>query len=332
MRQPSLKPVKMIKPKRFQYVGEGYSPYLEFDRKKWCRLRKDTPLTLTEQELSGLTGENEPVSLPEVEEIYLPLSRLLSLYASATQGLYCVTGEFLDHPAPKVPYVIGVCGSVAVGKSTTSRILRALLSRWPDHPRVAWISTDAYLYPNAVLEERGLMQRKGFPESYQLFELMRFLADLKAGKPNLKVPVYSHHHYDILPNQFRDVDQPDIVIVEGLNILQTGKAELGQPWRLFLSDFFDFTVYVDAETPVIKQWYIERFMAFCERAVSDNTAYFQQFSRLSNEEARAFAERVWTDINEANLLQHILPFRERASLILEKGEDHLVKRVLLRKL
>lgn len=307
------------------------SPYLKFSREKWREFRKDTPLTLSEADLIQLKGQNEPVSLLEVEEIYLPLSRLLNLYITATQQLYRVTTQFLDHPEPKVPYLIGVAGSVAVGKSTTSRILQALLSRWPDHPRVALITTDGFLYPNAYLEKHQLTDKKGFPESYDLRALIQFLADLKAGKPGLKVPVYSHHHYDILPKKHIIVDQPDIVIIEGLNVLQMPWTNTRQP-QWFVADFFDFTIYVDAETDTIKQWFINRFMTFREKARHDRHAFFHRFSGWSDEEALEFSNNIWTKINERNLLENILPFKQRARLILEKASDHAVCNVLLRKL
>lgn len=307
-----------------------YSPYLEFSRQQWREFRNDTPLPLTEAEIVQLRGQNEPVSIEEVTDIYLPLSRLLNLYVAATQELYRVTSRFLGHAAPKVPYIIGIAGSVAVGKSTTSRILQALLARWPDHPRVALITTDGYLFPNVTLEERGLINRKGFPESYDLRRLIEFLSALKAGQPQLKVPVYSHHYYDIMPNEFQLVDQPDIVIVEGLNVLQVGQQR--QQSRVFVSDFFDFTIYVDAPTPVIKQWYIERFMQFRRKAIEDPAAFFNRFLSMTDEAAMKFAAQVWQQINEANLHENILPFRDRAKLILVKDADHSVKRVLLRKI
>ncbi len=308
------------------------SPYLEFPRATWREFRKDTPLTLSEEDLIQLKGQNEPVSLLEVEEIYLPLSRLLNLYVAATQDLYKVTTRFLGHPEPKVPYLIGLAGSVAVGKSTTSRILQALLAHWPNHPRVVLVTTDGFIYPNAVLEERGLMTRKGFPESYNLSLLVHFLTDLKAGKPNLKVPIYSHHHYDIVPDAFQIVGQPDIVIVEGLNVLQIPARNTSKRAQWFVADFFDFTIYVDAPTLIIKQWYINRFLAFREKARLDSQAFFHQFSTWPEEQALAFAEKIWNEINALNLQENILPFKRRAHLILEKASNHSVERVLLRKL
>lgn len=308
------------------------SPYLHFDRQAWRRFRQDTPLTLSETDLIQLKGQNEPVSLLEVEEIYLPLSRLLNLYVAATQQLYTVTTRFLGHPEPKVPYVIGIAGSVAVGKSTTSRILQALLSRWPDHPHVVLITTDGFLYPSAVLKKKNLMEKKGFPESYDTRALVEFLADLKAGKPDLKVPIYSHHHYDILSGEYLLVNRPDIVIVEGLNVLQMPlKKNVKQPQWL-VSDFFDFTIYVDAQTHMIRQWFLDRFATFREKARGNKEAFFYRFTQWDDERAFNFANGVWENINERNLMENILPFKQRARLILEKGEDHSVQRVLLRKL
>lgn len=309
-----------------------YSPYLEFSREKWREFRKETPMTLTEADLAKLRGQIEAVSMLEVAEIYLPLSRLLNLYVAATQQLYQVTGKFLGHPEPKVPYIIGIAGSVAVGKSTTSRVLRELLARWPDHPRVELITTDGYLYPHETLVERDLLNRKGFPESYDLRRLVQFLSDLKSGKPQLKVPLYSHYHYDIMLEQFQIVDQPDIVIVEGLNVLQVGNGKAEQAARSFVSDFFDFTIYVDAETAVIKQWFMDRFRLFRKKAQSDPQAYFYRFAQMNEADAMDFANTVWEDINATNLVENILPFKERAKLILFKGIDHSVQQVFLRKI
>lgn len=309
-----------------------YSPYLHFPRVAWHHFRKETPLTLTENDLAKLRGQIEAVSLTEVEEIYLPLSRLLNLYVAATQNLHQVTGKFLDNPEPRVPYIIGIAGSVAVGKSTTSRVLQALLSHWRNHPRVELITTDGFLYPNAVLESQQLMHRKGFPESFDLPRLIRFLTDLKSGKPKLQVPIYSHHNYDIVSNEFQIIDQPDIVIVEGLNVLQVRPFDLEQKNRTFVSDFFDFTVYVDAETEIIKQWFLERFWLFRAKAKQDSEAYFHRFAQLPDAEALHFAEQVWHDINQKNLYENILPFRERAKLILVKGQNHTVQDVYLKKI
>lgn len=310
------------------------SPYLEFSRNDWMHYRQDTPLTLTEEDVQRLRGHNDPVSLSEVVDIYLPMSRLLSLYVAATQDLYQVTAKFLGHPEPKVPYIIAVAGSVAVGKSTTSRVLQALLSRWPHHPRVALVTTDGYLYNNATLTAKNLMEKKGFPESYDLKALLQFLADLKAGKPKLQVPVYSHHDYDILPNEYEEVDQPDIVILEGLNVLQVPLIDRAQGKlpRNYVSDYIDFSIYVHAETNIIRDWYIDRFMLFRKKAANDISAFFHQFALMDDKEALHFSKDIWQKINEANLVQNILPFKQRAHLILEKAKDHSVQKVYLRKL
>lgn len=308
------------------------SPYLTFSRETWHALKKDTPLTLTELDLAELKGQNEPVSLTEVEEIYLPLSRLLNLYIAATQNLYKATTEFLGHPEPKVPYLIGIAGSVAVGKSTTSRILQALLSRWPHHPNVMLITTDGFLYPNATLEKFNLMNKKGFPESYDKQALIDFLFNLKSGEPNLKIPIYSHHHYDIVPHTFQQTGNPNIVIIEGLNVLQIPQELAKKKPSWFVSDFFDFTIYVDAEITTIEKWYIDRFMTFREKAKNDPTAFFYQFSKWPDQKARDFSKNIWKEINETNLNENISPFKYRADLILEKGADHSVQKVFLKKL
>jgi type I pantothenate kinase len=309
-----------------------HSPYLTFSRSEWHALRKDTPLTLTEADLLTLKGQNEPVSLLEVEEIYLPLSRLFNLYIAATQNLYKATTDFLGHPEPKVPYLIGLAGSVAVGKSTVSRILQALLARWPNHPNVQLVNTDGFLYPNAILKEQGLMNRKGFPESYDKRELVNFLFDLKSGKPNLNTPLYSHHHYDIVPGKSQSIGAPDIVIVEGLNVLQIAKQIITEKPQWFVSDFFDFTVYVDAEMHLIEKWYLERFLTFRKKAKNDPNAFFHQFSTWPEEKTLSLAKKIWREINEKNLKENILPFKYRADLILKKSEDHSMQQVFLKKL
>lgn len=332
MIRQNLKQCFLRLPLKHSLMKKAHSPYLTFSRKAWHALKKDTPLTLSEADLLALKGQNEPVSLLEVEEIYLPLSRLLNLYIGATQNLYKTTTQFLGHPEPKVPYLIGVAGSVAVGKSTTARILQALLSRWPNHPNVMLMTTDGFLHPNAVLETQDLMHKKGFPESYDRRALVNFLVDLKSGKPNLKAPMYSHHHYDIIPNSFQQIGTPDIVIVEGLNVLQVPEAASVSKAQWFVSDFFDFTIFVDAETNVIEQWYLDRFMAFREKAKDDDTAFFHQFYQWPDRKALQFAKDIWKDINEKNLEENISPFKYRAHLVLEKGEDHSVQEVFLRKL
>ena len=307
------------------------SPYLRFRRDEWAPLRADTPLTLTDVDLERIHGLVERLSLREVEEIYLPLSRLLNLYVAAVQGLYRATSTFLGHGEDKVPFLLGLGGSVAVGKSTAARALRELLARWPHHPRVDIVTTDGFLHPTAVLEERGLMRRKGFPESYDVRALLAFVRDLKAGKDRVTSPVYSHLVYDIVPGEATVIERPDIVIVEGLNVLQTGPALDGQP-RVFVSDFFDFTIYLDAEVEHVRAWYVERFLALRHTAFKDPSSYFHRYASLSDEDAADTAGRIWAEINEPNLRQNILPTRERADLILRKGRDHAVEEVRLRKL
>jgi type I pantothenate kinase len=308
------------------------SRYQRFTRAEWARLRADTPLTLTEEDLTHLRGLNDRVSLGEVVEIYLPLSRLLNLRIGASQALHGATATFLNTTVAKAPFIIGLAGSVAVGKSTTARIMRALLARWSNHPRVDLVATDGFLHPRHVLEERGIMQRKGFPESYDLRALITFLSEVKAGRAGLAVPVYSHLTYDIVPDQFHVIDQPDVLIVEGLNILQAGNGSARQSQHLFASDFFDFTMYVDAEVGHIRRWYIERFFALRKTSFQDPLSYFHRYADLPDDEAETVAARIWQEINEPNLLENILPTRDRAHLLLEKGPDHSVRHVQLRKL
>jgi type I pantothenate kinase len=307
------------------------SPYLRFTRDEWAPLRADTPLTLGDADLVRIHGLIERMSLREIEEVYLPLSRLLNLYVAAVQGLYRATATFLGHREEKVPFLIGLAGSVAVGKSTASRALRELLSRWPHHPRVEVVTTDGFLLPTAVLEERGLMARKGFPESYDVRALLACVRDLKAGRDVVTTPVYSHLVYDIVPGERKAIDRADIVIVEGLNVLQAGAVADGQT-RDFVSDFFDFTIYVDAATDHIREWYVERFLALRDTAFRDPSAYFHRYASLSDTAARETAEGIWAEINEPNLVKNILPTRERAHLVLRKGRDHSVEEVRLRKL
>jgi type I pantothenate kinase len=310
----------------------GFSPFVSFTREEWARLRAATPLTLTAADLDALRGINENISLEEVADIYLPLSRLLNLYVAATHSLHQATDTFLGQLPAKVPYVIGIGGSVAVGKSTTARILQALLARWPIHPKVDLVTTDGFLYPNQVLEERGLMQRKGFPESYDVRRLVRFVADVKSGRPEVAAPVYSHLTYDIVPDAVTVIRQPDIVIVEGLNVLQTSDGRPGRPLRAFVSDFFDFSIYVDADERNIERWYVERFLTLRRTAFRNPASYFHRYASISIPEAREIAGQIWSEINGVNLRENIKPTRERARLILHKGSDHCVRGVKLRKL
>lgn len=307
------------------------SPYRVFTEKEWARLRADAPMTLTAAEVAQLQGLNDPMSMAEVEQIYLPLSRLLALYDEATVSLHQATQKFLGFNDHQTPFIIGVAGSVAVGKSTTSRVLRALLARWPASPKVDLITTDGFLYPNAVLEEQGLMQKKGFPESFDRPRLLKFLSDIKAGKRHVRAPVYSHFYYDVMPGHTVTVDNPDILIVEGLNVLQT--RELPKDGRAvpFVSDFFDFSVYIDADERLLQTWYVERFMHLRETAFRDPSSYFHKYSRITDDEALQTARQIWQDINLENLRENILPTRPRADLILTKDESHRIAKVALRK-
>lgn len=312
--------------------GKPFSPYRVFTREEWARLRADTPMTLQQHELEQLSGIIEEVSVEEVEQIYLPLSRLLNLYVAAAQKLYSVSSEFLGRKDTKVPFVIGVAGSVAVGKSTTARILKALLARWPDHPRVDLMTTDGFLYPNAELQRRGLMDRKGFPESFDTERLLRFLGNIKSGVTQVSAPVYSHFQYDVLSGQEIIVEQPDILIIEGLNILQPAEMPKDGTTIPFVSDFIDFAIYIDADIPVIEKWYLARFMRLRSTAFRDPGAYFHKYAAMAPDEVRRTALDLWRNINLKNLQQNILPTRRRAQLILQKGENHRVKAALLRKL
>jgi type I pantothenate kinase len=312
-------------------MKNGFSPYVSFTRAEWGQLRLSTPLTLTDADLAELRGINEHVSLDEVADIYLPLSRLLNLYVIAAHGLHQVTDTFLGKPAARVPYIIGVAGSVAVGKSTFGRILQALLKSWPDHPHVALVTTDHFLYANQILEERGLMQRKGFPESYDLHRFLSFMVDLKSGQEEVRAPVYSHMIYDIVPGEEMVVRRPDIVIVEGLNVLQVPQGER-QSSPICVSDFFDFSIFVDADELHIEEWFVARFLALRDTAFRDPTSFFRRFAEISTEEAIAMAKHVWTEINGRNLRENIQPTRERARLVLRKGPDHSVEEVRLRKI
>ncbi len=315
-----------------QRVESEISPYRVFSREEWAARRENTPMTLTQSEIVHLQALNDKLSMKEVEEIYLPISRLLAFYVEAAQKLFGGLQEFLSVRDGKMPYIIGVAGSVAVGKSTTARVLQALLARWTNTPKVELVTTDGFLFPNAVLEKEKLMEKKGFPESYDLPALLRFLHDVKAGQRRVKAPVYSHVSYDVIPGETIEVDQPDILIVEGLNVLQTGRPPKDGKAIPYVSDFFDFSVYIDASESVLEHWYIERFRALRSTAFRDPLSYFHRYSQVTDKEAQEIARSIWSRINLTNLRENILPTRQRASLILRKGEDHSIQSVALRKL
>jgi type I pantothenate kinase len=311
---------------------EDFQRYREFTRADWALLHSATLLPLSEPQLRPLIGLNERLSLDEVSDVYLPLSQFLNLHVTATQKLCKTTANFLGTESVKVPYVIGISGSVAVGKSTISRILQALLSRWPSHPRVDLITTDGFLLPLAALEARSLLDRKGFPESYDMRRLVKFMIDIKSGLSKVETPVYSHLAYDILPGKVQTVQQPEILIVEGLNLLQKGDSHSDRPIRTFVSDFLDFSIYVDAIEEDIEQWYIERFVALRETVFRDPSSYFHKYADLSKDESIVMARRIWHAINRENLRKNILPTREHADLILEKGRDHAVRVIKLKRM
>jgi len=315
-----------------QRTDDGLSPYRTFSRTEWAALREDTPMTLTSDEVAKLRSLHDRLDISEVEDIYLPLSRLLSLYVAATQRLHRAEQRFLGTEDAKVPFIIGVAGSVAVGKSTTARVLQALLARWTNVPKVDLITTDGFLLPNAVLEQEKLMEKKGFPESYDLPALLTFLSDVKAGRRPVRAPVYSHLVYDVMPNHWIEIDRPEILIVEGLNVLQTGRLPKDGKAIPFVSDFFDFSVYLDADEEVLKGWYVDRFLTLRSTAFRDPKSYFHRYSDLSDAEATRTATSIWDRINLVNLHENILPTRQRADLILRKAQDHAVETVALRKL
>ncbi|WP_374308576.1 type I pantothenate kinase [Methylocella sp.] len=311
---------------------EELSPYHHFTREEWAALRADTPLTLTRDDLSRLKSINDPISLDEVVAIYLPLSRLLALYVAATQGLYKATQRFLGAEGGKTPYIIGVAGSVSAGKSTLARVMTALLSRWPNTPKVQLMTTDGFLHPNAVLEAEGLMRKKGFPESYDGTALLRFLSDVKAGRRRVAAPVYSHLVYDVVPDERIVVDRPDILIVEGLNVLLPNRPAKDGRGLPFVSDFFDFSIYLHAGEADLELWFVERFMRLRRTAFRDPQSYFRKYADLSAEAAEAAAREIWREINLRNLRENLLPTRARANLVLTKGSDHHIAEVELRKL
>jgi type I pantothenate kinase len=308
------------------------SPYAVFDRGSWRALGEGATLPLDEAGLASLASLGDRIDLGEVASVYLPLAELLGLHVTAGRRLWAAQRAFLGDTSAKVPFVIAVAGSVAVGKSTTARLLQTLLAAGPSAPRVDLVTTDGFLLPNAVLEERGLLGRKGFPESYDRRTLLRFLADVKSGRPEVEAPVYSHLSYDIVPGERQVVDRPDILVLEGLNVLQAGRRVDGAVPEVFLSDFFDFSVYVDAAEPDIRQWYVDRFLALRRTAFADSGAYFHRFAGLTDEQAVATALEIWAAVNGPNLRENIWPTRSRARLVLQKAPDHKVRRVLLRKL
>jgi len=312
--------------------GES-SPYVELDRAAWAALAESTEAPLTPEEIDRVRGLGDELDLDEVRQVYLPLSRLLSLYVGSAGKLHRQQEEFLDHPQPpRTPFVIGLAGSVAVGKSTTARVLQQMLAHWPEHPSVALITTDGFLLPNAELEARGILHRKGFPESYDRKALLRFVIDIKSGKEEVEAPTYSHLIYDVVPDRKVVVKTPDIVIIEGLNVLQPARVRDDGRTGLAVSDFFDFSVYVDAATSDIRRWYVERFLRLRETSFRDPDSYFSKYSALTTDEAQAEAERIWDSINGPNLTQNVLPTRSRATLVLRKDNDHSVRYVRLRKI
>ena len=311
---------------------QQYNPYRIFTREQWAGLRDDTPMTLEPGEFERLRSMHDRLDMLEVEDIYLPLSRLLSLYVAATQRLFRAQQNFLGTEDAKMPYIIGVGGSVAVGKSTTARVLQALLARWPNVPKVDLVTTDGFLYPNAILEREDLMEKKGFPESYDLPALLRFLSDIKAGRRPVRAPVYSHLTYDVTPNRWIEIDRPDILIVEGLNVLEAGAPPKGGKAIPYVSDFFDFSIYLDADEDLLQSWYVDRFLTLRGTAFRDPKSYFHRYATLSDQEAVETATSIWTRINLLNLHENILPTRQRADLILKKGGSHLVEEVALRRL
>lgn len=309
----------------------NYAPYITISREEWAK-RSDDPMLHLLNDIDTLQGLNEPLTMDEITQIYVPLSRLLNLYVSSAQRLHAATNSFLGSQFLKVPFIIGIAGSVAVGKSTTARVLQRLLSAWPNHPKVDLVTTDGFLYPNRVLEQRGIMNRKGFPESYDIRGLIQFLANVKSARERVAAPVYSHLEYDILPNQLQWIESPDIVIVEGINVLQVRPRQQQREPTIFVSDFFDFSIYVDAELEDLQQWYIDRFKSLRQTAFQNPDSYFHRYAHLSDAESEEFATNIWNEINKPNLELNIMPTRFRASLILEKGSHHFVQSLKLRRI
>ncbi len=314
--------------------NQKYSPYRFFSAERWAEFRADTPLTLSESEVQRLSSLYDPIDLDEVRRIYLSLSRLLSAHVETSQNLFGQRKIFFNNPDDviKTPFIIGLAGSVAVGKSTTARVLKELLARWPSSPKVDLVTTDGFLYPNAVLRRDNLMERKGFPESYDVGAILRFLSSIKSGARNVRAPLYSHLTYDVLTGEYVTIDRPDILIFEGVNVLQTRELPKDGKAVPVVSDFFDFSIYIDAEEHLIHKWYIDRFMRLRETAFRNPQSFFHRYAELTDEAARAIAEGLWNNINLKNLQENILPTRPRADLILRKGHDHFVKEVALRKL
>jgi len=313
-------------------VDFNLSPYDRFSVIEWAKRRADTPLPLSEDDLKKLQGLNEQVSMMEVEQVYLPLSRLLNLYVAATQELHTATREFLGSNGRKTPFIIGIAGSVAAGKSTAARILRDLLSHWPDHPKVDLVTTDGFLHSNSILEKRGLMEKKGFPASYNIKRLLKFLSRIKAGERHVEAPLYSHLKYDLVEGEYEVIDQPDILILEGLNVLQTGTTPVDEEAIPYVSDFFDFSIYIDADEKDVERWYVERFFQLKEKAFIKPESYFHRYASLNDEELKKTALDIWRKTNLVNLHENVLPTRQRADLILEKDENHAIHMVSLRKL